>query len=255
VPAPDGQPGAVTRAGVAGGGEVALLHGPAGPGDQRLADAAAAAAALALDSARLEAALHARAADVRSSRRRLITAADAERRALEKQLSDGPLADLRRVDRLLEATTLNGPRDLRDELHAAITELTALGRGLYPPALARAELAETLQELARRSPIPTTVDITGELSSLTDDLRATTWFICSETLANVARHSGASRAQVTLRIQPGTLLIEIRDDGRGGATPTRGLRGLTDRVEANAGTLTIDSPTGGPTAIRAQLPT
>jgi signal transduction histidine kinase len=71
----------------------------------------------------------------------------------------------------------------------------------------------------------------------------------------VARHSGAALAEVTLRIQPGTLLIEIRDDGRGGATPTRGLRGLADRAEANAGTLTVDSPTGGPTAIRAQLPT
>jgi signal transduction histidine kinase len=69
----------------------------------------------------------------------------------------------------------------------------------------------------------------------------------------VARHSGASRAEVTLRIQPGTLLIEIRDDGRGGATSTRGLRGLTDRVEANAGTLTIDNGRHGTPAERRKL--
>jgi hypothetical protein len=92
TPAPEGEGGEITRAVVPGGGEVALVHGAAGAGDARLAEAAAAAAALALDSTRLEAAVQARAAEVRASRRRLLTAADAERRVLEAQLSEGPLA-------------------------------------------------------------------------------------------------------------------------------------------------------------------
>ena len=254
VPAPDLQADTVTRAAVPGGGEVALVHGAAGAGDPRLAEAAAAAAALALDAARLEAAVQARAADVRASRRRLLTAADSERRTLEQQLSDGPLAGLRRVDRLLDGASANGTDELRRELRATIVELADLGRGLYPPALTRAELGSALEEMARRSPVPATVEIAGDLHALTDELRATTWFVCSEALANVARHAGASRATVIVQIEGKTLRIEIQDDGHGGATRARGLRGLADRVEASAGTLAIDSPTGGPTTIRAQLP-
>jgi signal transduction histidine kinase len=77
--------------------------------------------------------------------------------------------------------------------------------------------------------------------------------VCAEALANVARHSGATHAAIAIRI--GTALtIEVRDDGRGGAVASRGLRGLADRVEAGGGALTIDSPAGGPTLIRARLP-
>jgi signal transduction histidine kinase len=252
VPAPDGD--AVTRAIVPGGGEVALLHGAVGPGDLRLAASAAAAAALALDSARLEAAVHTHAADVRASRRRLLTAADAERRALEQRLSDGPLAGLRRVDRLLDGFHGTVTGELRDELRAATAELSDLGRGLYPPALTRADLSGALEEMARRSPVPTTLHILGDLQILTDELRATTWFVCSEALANVARHALARHATVTIQVNSTTLLIEIRDDGHGRATPTRGLRGLADRIEALTGTFTVDSPAGGPTTIRACLP-
>lgn len=244
----------VTRAVVPGGGEVALLHGLGGAGDPRLAEAAAAAAALALDAARLEAAVHSRATEVRASRQRLLTAADTERRALEERLSEGPLASLRRVDRLLDRSSANGTAALREELQAAIAELTELGRGLYPPALTRAELAGALDEMAHRSPMPVTIRVTGDLRRLTEELRATAWFLCSEALANVARHARASRATVTLQVDATTLTVEIHDDGRGGATPTRGLRGLADRVEASAGAFTIHSPTGGPTTVRAVLP-
>jgi signal transduction histidine kinase len=249
VPAPDGS-GAITRAAVPGGGEVALLHGTAGPGDPRLAEAAAAAAALALDSARLEAAVQTQAADVRASRRRLLTVGDAERQALERRLSEGPLARLRRVDRLLGDQTAG----LREELHAAIAELADLGRGLYPPELARADLVKALEQMAGRSPLPTSVEITGDPQQLSDELRATTWFICSEALANVGRHSAATQATITIRIDPAALVVEVRDNGRGGATATRGLRGLADRVAAGGGAFTLSSPTGGPTVVRAHLP-
>jgi signal transduction histidine kinase len=135
-----------------------------------------------------------------------------------------------------------------------MAELADLGRGLYPPALACAELADALADMANRSPVPTTLQITRDLQALPDELRATVWFVCSEALTNVARHAGATSAAVTVRIDPSDVLIEIWDNGRGGATPTRGLRGLADRVETSAGTFTIDSPAGGPTAVRARLP-
>jgi signal transduction histidine kinase len=102
--------------------------------------------------------------------------------------------------------------------------------------------------------VPATIRVTGDLRRLTEELRATAWFLCSEALANVARHARASRATVTLQVDATTLTVEIHDDGRGGATPTRGLRGLADRVEASAGAFTIHSPTGGPTTVRAVLP-
>ena len=153
VAAPDGSSRTVTRAAAPGGGEVALIH--TGSADPRLAAAATAAAALALDSARLEAELRASAAEVRASRRRLLTAADAERRALEERLNDRVLARLRRVVRLLESTAQ------RDELGAAIDELTALGRGLYAPALLRTDVAQALTELASRSSVPVSVEVSG----------------------------------------------------------------------------------------------
>ena len=198
--------------------------------------------------------MQSRAADVRASRRRLLTAADAERRALEQRLSDGPLAGLRRVDRLLDGSpgTLRG--ELRDELRAATADLCDLGRGLYPPALTRADLAGALDEMARRSPVPTTIRITGDLHTLTDELRATTWFVCSEALANVARHARASHATVFVQVKSTNPAHRDPDDGHGRATPARGLRGLADRIEALTGTFTVNSPAGGPTTIRACLP-
>jgi signal transduction histidine kinase len=108
--------------------------------------------------------------------------------------------------------------------------------------------------MAARSPVPATIAVTGDPHGLSDELRATAWFVCSEALANVARHSEATEARIALAIGAGALRIEVRDDGRGGATPERGLRGLADRVEASGGTLAITSPPGGPTVISARLP-
>ncbi|MGO9899000.1 MAG: sensor histidine kinase [Solirubrobacteraceae bacterium] len=243
---------AVTRAQAPTGGEVALIHGALAVNDPGLAEAAAAAAALALDGARLEAQVRASAAELRTSRPRLLTVADAERRALEARLSDEVLAPLRSVERLLQAHPDRAA--VISELRDAITEVTALGRGLYPPALVRADLEAALDELLDRCPADATIEVRGDLTTASEHVREAAWFVCSEALANVARHAHAGHVTVRAVAGDRTLQLEISDDGRGGATITRGLRGLADRVEALGGTLTLDSPPGGPTAVRADLP-
>jgi signal transduction histidine kinase len=251
VPGIDGRQ--VTRVDAPQGGEVALVHGRNAAPDPRLAAAAAAAAALALDTARLEADARRRAVEIQASRLRLLGVADAERQSLEQRLSDGALARLRRVERLLadHGETL-APE--RAELREAMRELLALARGLYPTAVDRADLALALTDVAARSPIPTTVEVQGDLGTLPETHRAAIWFMCSEALANVVRHAHASRAAVIVQLGDEAVVLEIRDDGRGGATLRRGLRGLADRVDALGGTFVLSSPAGGPTAIRIRLP-
>jgi signal transduction histidine kinase len=251
VPGNDGR--LVTRVDGPRGGEVALVHGPAANPDPRLAQAAAGAAGLVLDAARLEAEARGRAVEIQASRVRLLGVADAERQTLEQRLSDGVLTRLRRVERLLmdQGEPLEPERR---ELSAAMRELRTLGQGLYPPALHRTDLLSALIDIADRSSVPTSVEMHGELSTLPETHRAAVWFMCSEALANVARHSRATRAAVIVRQAGHTLELEIFDDGKGGATPTRGLRGLHDRVDALEGTLEVRSPLGGPTTIRVELP-
>jgi hypothetical protein len=249
---PDREARAVTRARAPGGGEAALVHGYAGPQDPRLAEAAAAAAALLLDAARLDADLRGRAAEVHESRRRLLTVADAERRALEERLVDDVLSPLRRVQAVLERRSdvpivLNGLQD-------AMAEVVALGHGVYPPALVRGDLSAALRELADQCPASTSVEVAGEIDGIPERLREAAWFVCSEALANVARHASASRVSVRAVADDRLLEVEVRDDGRGGASAQRGLRGLKDRVEAFGGTLALDSPPGGPTVVRAAFP-
>ena len=231
---------------------MALIHGTNVSVDPRLARAAAAAAAFALDAARLEAEVRTRAVEVSDSRRRLLSVADAERRSLEQRLNDGVLARLRRVERLF-VTQGDAAEPLGAELSATIAELTALGRGLYPPALARVDLMRALAEIAERSPVPTVVEAEGNLGSLSEAYRATIWFICSEGLANVARHSNATNAAVVLREREQSLELEIRDNGRGGAVLGRGLRGIAARVDALGGRVVLSSPSGGPTTLRASI--
>jgi signal transduction histidine kinase len=236
----------VTRAGAPGGGAVALIHGAAAPVDRRLARAAAAAAALALDAARLDADVRARAADVRASRLRLLTAADRERRAIAERL-ERPLARLAGV-----RADLDG--ELLAELDAARADLDALGSGLYPAAVVHGRLPEELAELVSRSPVAAELRLVGELRSLPEELQAAIWFVCSEALANVARHAVASSARVEVGVRESAVSVAVSDDGRGGAKLERGLRGLEDRVEALGGSFRVESPRGGPTHVRATLP-
>ncbi len=223
--------------------------------------------ALALENARLQAALAARLAEVRASRARIVQAGLDERRKVERDLHDGAQQRLLALsltiamigDRLAAAPETD-PRlsslvaAARGEIGAAIAELRELGRGIHPAVLANQGLAGAAETLAALAPLPVTTLIGPGRYPAT--VEAAAYFLIAEALANIARHARASRAQVTARCGGGQLVVEIADDGIGGASARSGtgLTGLADRVAALGGTLTITSPPGHGTTIRASLP-
>ena len=246
----------VTRVGAPDGSEVVLVHGPAAAAGSALSAAAAAAAALALHSARLSAEVRQHARTVSESRRRLLAVGDAERQALETRLRAGPVGRLEHVDQALARLGDRAAQDIRDQLAIALDDLARLARGLFPGALGTCPLEEVLGELAAGMPIPVQVITAGPLAELSDTQQALAYFFCSECLANVARHARATAATIDVRLEDRQLTMRVIDDGKGGATMSaaRGLRGLADRVEVTGGQLTVTSPPGGPTCIRADVP-
>jgi signal transduction histidine kinase len=245
----DGQPLAV------------LVHDPAVQDDPGLVEAVAAAARLAASNALFQAEVRARVGELRASRRRLVEAADAERRRLEQRLRDGAERRLVSLERALErspsrARPETAARIERARVRAAdtVVELHELAGGLHPRELTRGGLSEALASLAQRSPVPVDLDIPAE--RFPADIEAAAYFLCSEGLANVAKYASASRAGVTLRVSNGVLRVAVDDDGIGGADPARGtgLRGLADRVEALDGTLIVESPRGHGTRLAAEIP-
>src|SRR5262249_13111421 len=197
--------------------------------DQRpLLDAVAAAARLALENARLQAALAAQLEEVRASRARIVQAGLEERRKVERDLHDG--AQQRLLALSLTIAMLSdqlaadpgvGP-DLarlagaaRDEINAAIGELRGLGRGLHPAVLTNEGLAAAVETLAALAPLPVMIQIAP--ARYPPAVEATAYFVISEALANVARHARASKAEVTADSDGTRLVIEVRDDGIGGA--------------------------------------
>jgi signal transduction histidine kinase len=246
----DGQPIAV------------LVHDPAVLDDPGLADAAAAAARLASSHARLQADVRAQIAEVRASRRRLLRARDAERERLERRLRD---ASERRLvvigQRLREAnaaaraeTTRQRVARAEAQLDETLAELRELAAGLHPRALSELGLAGALASLAERAPVDVTVAV--EVDGLAPDVEAAAYFVCSEGLANVAKYAAASQAAIRIDRRNGRVVVEVEDDGAGGADPARGtgLRGLADRVEALGGTLRVESPPARGTRISAEIP-
>jgi signal transduction histidine kinase len=143
----------------------------------------------------------------------------------------------------------------RAEAQEAVKELRELARGIHPALLADRGLRAALEALAERAPFPVEVEGVPE-QRLPPALEATAYFIAAEALTNVAKYAGATGAWVSLSEDRGRLRIEVRDDGVGGADPTRGtgLRGLRDRVAALDGRLEVDSPPGHGTAVVAELP-
>jgi signal transduction histidine kinase len=136
-----------------------------------------------------------------------------------------------------------------------MVELRDLVRGIHPSVLTDRGLDAAVSGLAERCPVP--VDVAVALDERPPDaVETAAYYVVAEALTNVAKHAGAAGAAVDIRRAGHELLIEVRDDGHGGAqrTPGSGLEGLAQRVEALDGSLTIDSPPGGPTAIRAELP-
>jgi signal transduction histidine kinase len=231
----------------------ALVHDPAVLDDPDLVSAVAAAAGVAVANARLQAEVRARVMEVEASRRRIVEASDAERRRLEGELREGAERRLAHVTKLLADRGV-AAADLQRELRAARAALAEFARGVHPRTLTAAGLAVALAELREHSPVP--VQVSAPEGRLEPAVEAAVYYICSEALANVAKYAQASQAVVTVEHRAGVLVVEVRDDGVGGANPTRGsgLRGLADRVEALQGRLRVDSPPGKGTHLLAEIP-
>jgi signal transduction histidine kinase len=242
-----------------------ILHDPALAEEPELLQGVAAAAALALENERLNAALRARVEELRASRSRIVDAADAERRRLERDLHDGAqqrLVSLALNLRLAGAKLDGDPeaaRELLDqaaaELADATTELRELARGLHPAVLSDRGLVPALEALAGRAPVPVALEATAS-ERLPASVESASYFVVAEALTNVARYANASRAEVSVARENGRVEVVVADDGVGGADPEAGsgLRGLADRVAALDGSLDVDSPPGGGTVVRAVIP-
>jgi signal transduction histidine kinase len=232
--------------------------------DPELVGAVAATAAIALDDARLQAESADRLAELRASRERLVTAGDAERRRLERDLHDGAQQRLVSVAlqlRLIERNIRTDP-DLAeqlvaaagDELSQSLQELRELARGIHPAVLNHG-LKAALESLASRSPVPATVAC-ADTERLPEPVELAAYFVACEALANVAKYAQATTASVRVSRRNGVVVVEIADDGVGGADESAGtgLQGLADRVAALDGTLRILSPPGAGTVVTAELP-
>ena len=247
----------------ADGEQVAVLaHDRAALEDRGLVEAVAAAARVAVANVRLEAEARDRAAQLEASRRRIVEAADAQRRGLRRELAAGAE---RRLEALSEDLRELGPRvdgtpaaetlaEVSTHLAAARQELDELARGIHPAALATGGLAEALPKLALRAPLPVEVRVHGPRPPAV--VEAAVYFVCAEGLTNVAKHADASAASIDVACTHGSVAVTIADDGRGGATvgAGSGLRGLADRVDAVGGSLRVESPAGGGTRLVAEIP-
>jgi len=225
---------------------------------------AAAGAHGALARALLGAPVSAELRQVSRSRARLVDAFETERRRIERDLHDGAQERLVGLTLQLGMARLDVPptSPAHETITAAHTqakqlmgELRELVHGIHPRVLTDRGLPAALGELADRSPLPVTVHA-GLPGRLPDAVEATAYFVVAEALTNVAKHSGAGSATVTARCTGGVLVVEVADDGRGGADPAggTGLVGLADRVAVLDGRVSLSSPHGGPTVLRMELP-
>ncbi len=214
---------------------------------------------------RLNDELHARLAELAASRARIVTAGDVERRRLERNLHDG--AQQRLVALSLSLRIALGQLDddpaaaratlaaAGEELGLALAELRELARGLHPAVLTDRGLRAAVEMLAGRAPVPVEI---AEMPAgrLPEPVEAAAYYLIAEALTNVAKYARASAARVRVTADGASVLVEVSDDGVGGADPATGtgLRGLADRVEALGGTLEVASPAGSGTSLRAAIP-
>jgi signal transduction histidine kinase len=241
----------------------ALIHDPALAGEPELLEGVQAAAGIALENARLHAELRARLEELRGSRARIVEAAQNERQLLERNLHDG--AQQRLIALSLELSLLKGrtgdPETVagidraRREIAASLGELREIARGIHPAVVSGHGLAVALEQLAARAPLPVELEVEIQ-ERLPEPLEVAAYYVVSESLANVAKHAEAETARVAVIRQNGELVLEIVDDGIGGADSERGtgLRGLADRVESLDGRLRVWTPRGGGTRVRAEIP-
>jgi signal transduction histidine kinase len=243
----------------------ALVYDESLEDERELVESVAATAAMALENARLEAEARAHLAELRASRARIVEAGDEERRRLERDLHDGAqqrfvtlsLA-LSAVEKRLESDPAQAGElltQVRRELVEGLDELRELAHGLHPAVLSQGGLGIAVETLAARSPVPVRLDVALH-GRLPEPVEIAGYFVISEALTNVAKHAQASAVIVALARTDETLVVEVRDNGVGGATADlgSGLRGLTDRVEALGGQLSVRSPAGRGTRVRAEIP-
>ena len=211
-----------------------------------------------------EEALRAELTEVTRSRARLVDAFEAERRRIERDLHDGAQQRLVALSMQLGLARLDLPEDspvreslaeAQEQAKRALVELRELVHGIHPQVLTDRGLEAALPELADRCAVPTEVrvEIDRRPPAHTE---ATAYFAVAEALANTAKHSGADSARVHARTEGGTLVVEVADDGRGGAQAAEGggLTGLADRAAVADGRILLSSPPGGPTLLRLELP-
>ena len=242
-----------------GGAPVAVLvHDAATLEDPALRDSVAAAVRVAVANVRLQREIRRQADELNASRRRIVEAADLERRRLERELHDRTEARLAQLEQLLVGAAADGadPAMLAEtlgELVAARTELAELAQGIHPRVLTEQGLSAALADLARRAPVAVALAVSDE--RLPAPLEAAAYFVCSEALANVAKHAGATSAAIEVARANGRLRVAVSDDGAGGADAAgSGLRGLADRVEALGGGFAVESEPGRGTTVAADLP-
>jgi signal transduction histidine kinase len=242
----------------------AIVHDPELDAD--LVEAAGAAARLALHNARLQADVRAQLGKVQESRRRIVTAGDEQRRRIERDLHDGAqqrlvalALELRLAQRELGAEVDPAIERILvsavEELQVAVEELRELARGVHPAILTEEGLAGALESLAGRTPVPVDV-VSAPEDRLPREIEAAAYFVACEAIANAVKHSQASAIRVIAERRNGRFVIEVADDGIGGARENggSGLRGLVDRVEAHGGTLHIESEPGQGTRVVGELP-
>jgi signal transduction histidine kinase len=247
------------------GAQVAvLLHDPSLNDEPELLDSVAAAAGIALENMRLQAELRARVDELAGSRARLIDAGQKERQRLERDLHDGAQQRLvaLSLDLSLLQEQLNGDVNVRNRLDrvrlqiaASLAELRDVAHGIHPAVVSGHGLAVALEELVAHAPVPIslTVGIEGRLD---DAVEVAAYYVVSESLTNIGKHARATAATVAVARESGRLVIEVIDNGVGGADTERGsgIRGLADRVEALDGRLQVWTPRGGGTRVRAEIP-
>jgi signal transduction histidine kinase len=202
--------------------------------------------------------------EITRSRARLVGAYEADRSRMERDVHDGAQPRLTSLTLQLGLARLDVPDDspaakpldvAHDQAKSLMVTLREIVRGIRPQSLAALGLAGAVRELAGAATVPVTVTASVD-RPLPDLVETTAYFVVSESLNNVVQHAGATRAEVRLTAGERDLVVEVRDDGHGGADPARGtgLTGLADRIAAVDGRLLLASPAGGPTLVRVELP-
>ncbi len=264
VEVPDRDGRATTLIGRDGSHVAALVHDRALDDERDLLDGVTAAAGIALENARLHAELRARLDELQGSRARVIAAGQRERQRLERNLHDGAQQRLIALSlelSLLEQRLRADPDarscldQARHEIALSLEELRDVAHGIHPAVLSGHGLEVALESIVARAPLPVRllIDLDGRLQ---EPLEVAAYYVVSESLVNIGKHAEATSATVEVARKRGQIVVEVVDDGIGGADTERGtgLRGLADRVEALGGRLRVWTPTGGGTRVRAEIP-